>query len=357
METATIKRTGRTAGGKNVIDQLKEGGMSSIPGLSNVVSDYVNTYRMTPDEAVAYYCGKNKARHTFMMVITPEDAKQLLERNNNNRKLSRDIVRKYAKSMSDGKWEPNADMIAFNEEGCLVNGQHRLFAIVESGKSIDCFIGCNIPFSIQQDRLYKRTIAQNIFIAHDRYGFNNPYFWDHRLVEMCSFILNHMRLNGKDTETVVSFMKENQDALENFANVMLNKRYPKMSKSGINSSSFLAATFCAYLNNVDLEFLSNCRDALATGQFNITKDNSGRFDEIARFRDTVIDYGFADATNKESFFTEFSAYIYAAYKYIKFNKRGTRKEPICNMAIQTFSIKFSGSNIIFPIVKDYKRKK
>ena len=70
-------------------------------------------------------------------IITPELAKKFLGKNSNNyRKLSEKVVRSYQIDMETGNWKFNGDSIKFNKSGQLVDGQHRLTAILRSGVSI-----------------------------------------------------------------------------------------------------------------------------------------------------------------------------------------------------------------------------
>lgn len=70
--------------------------------------------------------------------ITPQMALEYLKANiGNYRKLSKARVALYAKDMTDGRWVLNGETITFAENGTLLNGQHRLAAIVQSGKTVD----------------------------------------------------------------------------------------------------------------------------------------------------------------------------------------------------------------------------
>lgn len=67
--------------------------------------------------------------------ITPAMAKAWLASNTNNRSLRPGAVDKYAREMAAGNWRYAPMLypaIAFNKEGRLVNGQHRLRACVKS---------------------------------------------------------------------------------------------------------------------------------------------------------------------------------------------------------------------------------
>lgn len=73
--------------------------------------------------------------------ISPKKALEYLGRNVNNRPIRKSVVNEYAEAMSAGEWTLNGDMIRFNENGDLIDGQHRLSACVQSGVTIETYIG------------------------------------------------------------------------------------------------------------------------------------------------------------------------------------------------------------------------
>lgn len=73
---------------------------------------------------------------TEIREIGPDDALKLLELNTGNRPLSQKVVARYANEMRAGRWRLNGIGISLaGENGAtrIVNGQHRLWAVVESG--------------------------------------------------------------------------------------------------------------------------------------------------------------------------------------------------------------------------------
>ena len=68
-------------------------------------------------------------------IITPDRAKQFLQNMKNDRPLSKNSVANYAEVMRRGEWKFNGDPIRLNTEGKLMDGQHRLHAIINSGKA------------------------------------------------------------------------------------------------------------------------------------------------------------------------------------------------------------------------------
>lgn len=74
--------------------------------------------------------------------ITPSVASKLLKHNFSNRRLNQQRVNAYARDMIAGKWEAIADGLSlqFDKNWNLLNGQHRLSAIVQSGVAQEMFI-------------------------------------------------------------------------------------------------------------------------------------------------------------------------------------------------------------------------
>lgn len=69
-------------------------------------------------------------------VITPEEAQAYLDNNAKHRPIKEKKVAEYMGEMKDGKWRLNGKTICFDTTGRLLNGQHRLSAVVASGVSL-----------------------------------------------------------------------------------------------------------------------------------------------------------------------------------------------------------------------------
>jgi hypothetical protein len=79
-------------------------------------------------------------------LITPEMAKHWLTvANTNNRSLSQSHVADLARMMASGQWILSGQTISFDENGRLVDGQHRLSAVVKSGVSAPFLVVRGVP--------------------------------------------------------------------------------------------------------------------------------------------------------------------------------------------------------------------
>jgi hypothetical protein len=69
--------------------------------------------------------------------ITPKRAAEMLAANTSNRPLSRSTVRSFADAMERGEWLVTHQGIALDTSGVLVDGQHRLAAIIEADRPVE----------------------------------------------------------------------------------------------------------------------------------------------------------------------------------------------------------------------------
>lgn len=111
--------------------------------------------------------------------VDPALATKWLENNFRNRPVKEDVVQAYARDMINGVWVPTHQGIAFNDRDELIDGQHRLLAIVMSGLTIRMMVTFGLPSEIPQkemttmdavDRGRTRSVADQLKIQH---GFKN----------------------------------------------------------------------------------------------------------------------------------------------------------------------------------------
>lgn len=81
----------------------------------------------------------------FIQTVTPADAKKWLANNDGNRHISEQTVKGYVMAMRRGEWILTGDPIKFSPEGRLLDGQHRLQAVIEYDKPVQFHIAENVP--------------------------------------------------------------------------------------------------------------------------------------------------------------------------------------------------------------------
>lgn len=70
-----------------------------------------------------------------VITITPDIALDMLKQNTRNRPMNKEQVLYYANQMQRGQWQLNGESIIFSDGNVLLDGQHRLAAIVKSQTS------------------------------------------------------------------------------------------------------------------------------------------------------------------------------------------------------------------------------
>ncbi len=77
---------------------------------------------------------------TEVRVITPKIAREMLKQNPNNRSVNKRHIKFLADQMKNNQWLFDAQPIRLTNSGSLLDGQHRLNAIIESGVSQEFLI-------------------------------------------------------------------------------------------------------------------------------------------------------------------------------------------------------------------------
>lgn len=72
--------------------------------------------------------------------ITPKIAEQLLDLNKLNRRIKESTISAYVKQMKAGKWRLTGESIKISNSKILLDGQHRLLAVVRSGATVPMLV-------------------------------------------------------------------------------------------------------------------------------------------------------------------------------------------------------------------------
>ena len=101
-----------------------------------------------------------------VVLVTPDYAKDLLQKNDRNRGISKYVLSNYVADMENERWQDSASQIQISSEGSLLNGQHRLHAVVQSGRSQYFTItrGLNSETQDVMDLGKTRTVADALSI-------------------------------------------------------------------------------------------------------------------------------------------------------------------------------------------------
>jgi hypothetical protein len=214
-----------------------------------------------------------------IVTITPEMAAQWLDLNSHNRGLRQQFIERLAAAIKRGEWITNGETIKVNKKS-LVDGQHRLWAIVLAEKPVKALVAYNVPDSAQEtvDTGIKRTMSDMLKLRGEK---------DHTTLAAALVQLHIWETRGALGLQGAYYPTPQQ------AFALLNK-YPEIRESvdigrrlsaHIHYPGGLAATLHWVLNKIDSEDATDFFDRLTSGH-NLDEDNP-----ILVLRDSIINYG------------------------------------------------------------------
>lgn len=77
-------------------------------------------------------------------MVTPAVAAEILNHNTFNRPLRPGRVEQIARDISQGRWRKNGNTVVIAKDGVLMDGQHRLFAVIEADKEVPMIVVRNV---------------------------------------------------------------------------------------------------------------------------------------------------------------------------------------------------------------------
>lgn len=176
----------------------------------------------------------NNQIRTEYMDVNPIMAKTFLESNTINRKLRVETVKQLADVIKRGEWVTTHQGISVSRNGNLLDGQHRLQAIVESGATVKMAVTFN-----QNEDSFKVIDCGLSRSLHERTNLNP------RFVEIASFIERRLfGARGKITaESCLRIYNEHKYVID-----LLHEYCPTMTKNVTVAAMRTAACLMIYKN-------------------------------------------------------------------------------------------------------------
>lgn len=107
-----------------------------------------------------------------LVLLTPQVAKHWLDNHNgHNRALREGAAEAYAADIIAGKWVETGDTIKVAPDGTVVDGQHRLAAIVKANTPLTMMLVSNVPIAAQDniDNGIRRTFPDILKLRKERH--------------------------------------------------------------------------------------------------------------------------------------------------------------------------------------------
>lgn len=168
----------------------------------------------------------------YTQLVTPDMARVLLEKNKVNRKPTDSHVKFLAKQMVEGNFKKTGQTISISKTGVLLDGQHRLMAIVLSNTPIELNFCDGLDENIFDvlDTGKTRTTSDILSIQ----GHKNPGELSSAITNLMT-IKNGHRSGSKSTNTKnLEFVKENPE-LPEIVNICHkeNRKFKSLSMGAI----------------------------------------------------------------------------------------------------------------------------
>jgi hypothetical protein len=197
--------------------------------------------------------------------LTPAAAQRLLERNKHNRKISEKVIQKYAAEIKAGEWRLTPAGIGFDDHGVLVDGQHRLSAIVRANQAVPMLITLGLPNACQEkvDRQRRRTLFDALFLA--------GHAIQRQEVEIATCLTRRLVRSESGVVPGDFLVKQTLDChLEHIRAVIAAMKGANKSVRGLSQASFLAAA--VLYHEIDAAKCTEFLEGVRTGEM-LTQDH------------------------------------------------------------------------------------
>jgi hypothetical protein len=167
--------------------------------------------------------------------ISPDRASEYLTANRGNRNIVQSHVAAMARDIANGEWMFNAQPICFSRSGRLLNGQHRLSAVLEAGQPIEVMVMRGLPeeaFETYDKQAKKAPAVDELF----------EDFGDKALISASAVLLWRLELKPPGQPNARPTASEIRDVIKRHPELMQLRGFArKMVRYGRSSAMIYAA--------------------------------------------------------------------------------------------------------------------
>lgn len=247
--------------------------------------------------------------------ITPDMANEMLQYNTCNRSLSKNTVSKYVNMMRQGEWYLSHQAIAFTtgSDGnlVLVDGQHRLAAVIQSGMTIKFSVIYNAVQTPYIDTVRNRTFIDNLNI------YNNTTRYTKNMMSIYNLLMSIIKSRKNSQVEHQLFCDYYYDTFTSIEKIYKNSK----TKSGgcpLKTALFIAINENPQQANL-LDKLANYMYIFNTGNVSADDDNGSYVKEM-RDHYYLLNREFSSISSVTSFSVKrkklTSIFLYSIESYI-----------------------------------------
>lgn len=188
------------------------------------------------------------------VLVTPDMAKQFLATQENNRHVSSKHVREIALDMMKGSWRRSPQPICFDVNGKLIDGQHRMLALIMANVTLPFFVVRNVPVESADhiDCGRPRNILDRLKIGH------KELYWISQSDTSIANILSYCWRSMMPTQDEkAKWLRQHQESL-----MWIDATYTAR-EHGFRKAAIRAAIMEAYENKVDTQILVDLCEIMA----------------------------------------------------------------------------------------------
>lgn len=179
------------------------------------------------------------------LTVTPEMAVALLESNRRNRPIRDQHVKRIAAQIKGGKWRYNGDTIKVSDTGNVLDGQHRLWAIIEAKTPVETIV----VRGIEEDAFATIDTIRSMRSGGDVLALKGAERFRNQLSEGLKWLLRWQR-GCIDTYRAPQHRIENSDVEDAFAKhpTFIKAVERAMSLRGVANPSIMSFIFYVLSN-------------------------------------------------------------------------------------------------------------
>jgi hypothetical protein len=168
--------------------------------------------------------------YSFVETVTPELAAEWLAKSKGNRTHRESSIRMYANDMKNGRWRLTHQGIAFDEQGVLVDGHHRLLAVVKCGIAVQMYISNNVPPEAKANidtNMVRRATDTYAIVTGEKAGHHQTAIC--MCIEWFPKIPNTSLTYGREQQ--IQLIEQHMEAAE-YACQIRSRHVPRFNKGG-----------------------------------------------------------------------------------------------------------------------------
>lgn len=190
--------------------------------------------------------------------ITPLQAKEWLGTNFNNRRLNERSIAKLIGALERNEWNVNGETIKFDVDGNLIDGQHRLWACLQSNTGLRSLVVRDLPRKVQEtvDTGKPRTVANILGMR----GYANS----HSLASATNMTMKYY-LSEVTSSRLTYTEAQKTSFLEDTPELIEGTKMAGALRKIVTANPTVMATAWVIFNDIDAEACGRFFDSLRSG--------------------------------------------------------------------------------------------